>query len=64
MKKKEEPSAHSRRGDSWVQVDLPLADDERQPDSKFTAPAQPWGALGGPGGVALTRFVGVASRIR
>ena len=26
MKDKEEPSAHSRRGDSWKQVDLPLAD--------------------------------------
>ena len=28
MKKKEEPSTHSRRGDSWVQADLPLADDD------------------------------------
>ena len=28
MNSKEEPSTHSRSGDSWVQVDLPLAGDE------------------------------------
>ena len=28
MKNKEEPLAHSRRGNSWRQVDLPLAGDE------------------------------------